>query len=165
MIQVFFLVKVTLSMMNHNQCLFQPMLSGLTYTIVAWESKGLWNEKMKPPTTSNNSLSPNLKQHNSKIRVKYKGSYLKQSKVTFTPNNIVNLFAAYELDRWSQNLNADFTLKDCLFGAVKLTKNADLDKNSYSRDCIGFNSCSLFSDLGFHSGKNVWSRQQFINAY
>ena len=120
MIQVFFLVKVTLSMMDHNQCLFQPMLSGLTYTIVAQESKGLSNEKMKPPTTSNNSLSPNLKQYNSKIRVKYKGSYLKQSKVTFTPNNVVNLLAAYELDRCSQNLNPDFTLKDCLFGAEKL---------------------------------------------
>ena len=41
-------------------------------------------------------------------------------------------------------LNADFTLKDCLFGAVKLTKNADPDKYSYSRYGIGFDSRSLF---------------------
>ena len=34
----------------------------------------------------------------------------------------------YELDRWSQDLNFDFTLEDNLFGAVKLTKNVDPDK-------------------------------------
>ena len=33
-----------------------------------------------------------------------------------------NLFIVYELDRWSKNLNPDFTLKNCLFGAVKLRK-------------------------------------------
>ena len=51
---------------------------------------------------------------NSRIRVEFKGSYLKQDKVTFTPRNIINLYIAYELDTWSQDLNADFTLKDCL---------------------------------------------------
>ena len=34
----------------------------------------------------------------SRIRLKFKGSCLKQkNKATFTPNNEVNLFAAYEL--------------------------------------------------------------------
>ena len=45
--------------------------------------------------------------NNSTIRVEFKGRCLKQEKVTFTPNNVVNLFIAYELDRWSQDLNAD----------------------------------------------------------
>ena len=35
-------------------------------------------------------------------------------------------------------------LKCCLFGAVKLTKNADFDKYSYSGYCVRFNSRSLF---------------------
>ena len=74
---------------------------GLKETILTWQSKGLSNETIRPPTTSNNSLSPKLKLGNSKIRVEFKGSYLKQDKVAFTPNNIVNLFIAYELDRWS----------------------------------------------------------------
>ena len=26
----------------------------------------------------------------------------------------------YKLDKWSRDLSADFTLKDCLFGIVKL---------------------------------------------
>ena len=52
------------------------MPAGLTETIVAWESKGSLNEKNKPPTILSNSLSP--KWHNSKVRIEFKGSCLKQ---------------------------------------------------------------------------------------
>ena len=44
-----------------------------------------------------------------------------------------------------KNLNTDFTLSNCLFGSVKLTKNAYLDKYKYSGYGIGFNSRSEFS--------------------
>ena len=37
------------------------MLSGLTETIAAWQSKELSNEKIRPLTTSNNSLLQKLK--------------------------------------------------------------------------------------------------------
>ena len=65
------------------------------------------------------------------MRVEFKGSCLKQNKVTFTPRNLVTLSIVYELDTWSRDLNTDFTLTDCLFGTVKLTKNANSDKYSY----------------------------------
>ena len=52
------------------------------------------------------------------MRVQLKGSCLKQDKVAFTPRDAVNVLTVYEIDRWSQDLNADFTLNDCLFGAV-----------------------------------------------
>ena len=42
-----------------------------------------------------------------------------------------------------------------MFGAVKLTKNNDPDKYSYSRYSIGFNSHSLFSIPNFDWSKNV----------
>ena len=54
------------------------MPAGLTETIVAWESKGSLNEKNKPPTILSNSLSPKLKLDNSKVRIEFKGSCLKQ---------------------------------------------------------------------------------------
>ena len=54
-----------------------------------------------------------------------------------------------------QDLKADFTLKDCLLGAVKLIKKVDPDKHSYSRYDIVFDSCSLFSFPNFDWGKNV----------
>ena len=42
--------------------------------------------------------------------------------------NVVNLFIAYESDTCSRNPNPKFTLKDCLFEVVKLTKNVDTHK-------------------------------------
>ena len=56
--------------------------------------------------------------NNSRIRVEFKKSCLKKDKVTFTPRNVVELFIVYELDTWSKDLNADFTLQDSLLGPV-----------------------------------------------
>ena len=61
----------------------------------------------------------------------------------------------YELDRWSQDLKTKFNLKDYLFGAVKLTKNANPNKYSYSGYNVGFDSRSIFSIPNFDWGKNV----------
>ena len=97
----------------------------------------------------------NVWMNNSKIRLRFTGNCLRQAFATVTPNNAVNLFIAYELDRWSQDLSTKCTLKDCLFGAVKLTKNADTNKYCYSGYGIGFDSCSLFSILNFDLGKNA----------
>ena len=44
---------------------------------------------------------------------------------------------------------------NCLFGSVKLTKNADLDKYQYGGYCIGFDSRSEFSFTDGSFGKNV----------
>ena len=53
----------------------------------------------------------------------------------------------------------DFTLNNCLFGPVKLTKSADLDKYKYSGYGIGFDSCSEFLFTDGSVGLNVifWS--------
>ena len=75
--------------------------------------------------------------------------------ISITADNVVNLFIVYQLGTWSQELNADFTIKDCLFESVKIIKNADTDKYSYSGYGIGFDSGSLFSVQNFDWGKNV----------
>ena len=81
--------------------------------------------------------------NNSRIRLEFKGSCLKQDKVIFTPSNIVSFFIVYELSRSSKVTRADCTLKDFLFRAVEIT--ADSDKYSYSGYGIGFDSPSLSS--------------------
>ena len=68
---------------------------------------------------------------------------------------MVNLSFVYELGTWSRDLNIEFTLKDCLFGSVKLTKTADPDKYKYSSYGIGLNSRSAFSLPGRSMGKNA----------
>ena len=53
--------------------------------------------------------------NNFRIRLKLKGRGLKQErKATVTPKNVLNFFIVYELDIWSQDLNIDVILKDCL---------------------------------------------------
>ena len=68
---------------------------------------------------------------------------------------MVNLFIVYELDTWSRDLNTESTLKDCLFRAVKLTKNADTDRCKYSSYGIGFDWQSAFSLPHGRIEKNV----------
>ena len=107
------------------------------------------NEEFKPPDTGNKSLSPKLLWNKSKVRLTFTGSCLKQDN---TLNNVVNLSIVYELDRWSQDLNAKFTLKDCLFGNVKITENAHPNNYSYSGYGIGFDSRSFYLIQNFDWG-------------
>ena len=44
---------------------------------------------------------------------------------------------------------------NCLFGAVKLTKNADIDKNKYSGYGIGFDLRGSFTHISGGYGRNV----------
>ena len=107
------------------------------------------NEKFTCAYIANVSICPKLIwMNNSKIRLKFKGNCLKQEdEAAYTPKIVVNLFIVYELDTWSQDLNTEFALLGCLFGTVKLTKNADKDKYKYSGYGVEFDSCSEFSLL------------------
>ena len=114
----------------------------------------MFNENIKPSTTSDNSLTPILSYYGTKTKVKFNGCCLQQSKISYTHRKIVNIYIAYELGASSSHINNP-TLKNCLFGAITLTKNADIDKYGYSGYGIGFNrrSSSSFSGNGF--GQNV----------
>ena len=64
------------------------------------------------------------------------------------------IYIVYKLDASGSNIN-DPTLKNCLFGAVTLTKNADIDKYGYSGYGTGFDRRSSFSFPGGGFGQNV----------
>ena len=64
---------------------------------------------------------------------------------------MIDIYIVYELSASSSHVN-DPTLKNCLFGAVTLTKNADIDKYGYG---IGFDRRSSFSFPGGGFGQNV----------
>ena len=120
------------------------------------KSKGLWAKNLTAPTSCDNILSPSIKWYgDSNFCSVFKESCLKQKKATFSPPNRINIFTVYQLDTWSQDLNSIFTLKRCLFGGVKLAKNADRDKYLYSGYGIGFDSRSENSSLEGSVGKNV----------
>ena len=67
---------------------------------------------------------------------------------------MVNIYIFYELSASSSHIN-DPTLKKYLFGAITLTKNADIDKYCYSGYGIRFDRRSSFSFPGTGFGQNV----------
>ena len=82
-----------------------------------------------------------------KIRIKFNGSFLNRFPPTILHGDIVNIYIAYEITSDYSSINYP-TLENCLFGSVKLTKNADIDKYGYSGYGIGFDRkaslCFLF---------------------
>ena len=47
--------------------------------VLSWQSKGLSNKSIKPPTTSDNSATPELNYYGTKMKIKFTRSCLKQS--------------------------------------------------------------------------------------
>ena len=121
---------------------------GVIDYILSWKSKGLSDETIKPPATSDNSLTPAISYYYaSKIRVKFTGNCLKQDKITFNHGKVVNIYIVCELGASGSNDNYP-TFKNCLFGAVTLTKNTDIEKYGYSGYGTGFDRRGSFSFPG-----------------
>ena len=85
--------------------------------VLSWKSKGLSNESIKTPTTTDNSLTPELNYYGTKTKIKFTGSCLKQSSHILTHKKIVNINIVYELAASSSH-DSNPTIKNCLFGAV-----------------------------------------------
>ena len=148
---------------TQNYLVFQPMYRyvkkitgvGNGSYIYYWKSKGLSDERINSIKTSDYGITPYLSYYDTnKIRVKFDGGCLKQDPGSFFHGGIVNVYIVYEI---SKNINiSDYpTLENCLFGAVKLTKNADIDKYVYSGYGIGFDRHGIFSFPGTRLGTNV----------
>ena len=65
----------------------------------------------------------------------------------YIPKKVINIYISYTLNPRLRNLKPNFTLKNCLFGSLKLTKNSDPATGSFS--------CSEFSFTDGSMGKNV----------
>ena len=81
---------------------------------------------------------------------KIQNFFKNKKKGTFTPRNVT-----YCSGIRCMVTRLDFTLNDCLFGGVKLAKNADSDKYVYSGYGIEFDSRSEFLLPESSVGKSV----------
>ena len=87
---------------TQNHLVFQPMYRhfkiiaavGNGSYIYYWQSKGLSDERLNSITASNYSVTPKLSYCDTKIRVEFFGSCLKQDKVTFNRGKVVNIYIA-----------------------------------------------------------------------
>ena len=112
---------------TENFLVFQPINRyfriGNSDYVLSWKSKGLSSESITPPSAPNNFFNPSLNYLGTKVRVRFSGSCLKQDKFT-----IVNIHIVYEINKKDNTTSSAPTLENCLFGAVTLTKNTDIDK-------------------------------------
>ena len=101
-----------------------------TTRIELWKSNGMSEETIENITKSNCNFSPTFVDHHVLPDINFNGHCLIKNNI-FIPKKVINLYISYTLGSQPRNLNIDFTLGNCLFGSVKLTKNADLDKYKY----------------------------------
>ena len=106
-----------------------------------FRSKGIYNEVIKPP---NNALAPEMGPEGRSMYLKFDRSCLKTTEKYFYYPSLIelNIYIVSELDSNLNNFN--LTLENCLFGAVRLTKNADIDKYKYTGYGIGFDAKGTF---------------------
>ena len=83
---------------TQNYLVFQTMYKYFkkivdTEGISEWKSKRLSDETIKSP---NDSLAPTLKYTGKKMYVKFRGSCLKQDKITFNHGKTVNIYIVYD---------------------------------------------------------------------
>ena len=81
---------------TQSYLVFQPInkyfeVIANTDYVSPWISKRLSAESVKPPTTSDNSLTPTLSYYGTKTRVKFNGSCLKQPKISYTHGKVVSI--------------------------------------------------------------------------
>ena len=145
---------------TQNHLVFQPMCRyfkriagvGSGNYIYFWKSKGLYDERLDSITAPNYKITPELSFYGTKTREEFNGSCLKQDKITLNHGTITNIYIFYEISK-NYNISSYPTLENCLFGAVSLTKNADIDQYKYSGYGIGFDRGGEFS-VGNGLGRN-----------
>ena len=145
---------------TQNYLVFQPMHRYLKRTagvdsgnyVYFWKSKGLSDERLDSITASDYKITPELSFYGTKTRVEFNGSCIKQDKITYSHGKTVNIYIVYEISE-NYNISSYPALENGLFGAVSLTKNADIDKYKNSEYGIGFDRHGEFS-FGNGLGKN-----------
>ena len=80
--------------------------------------------------------------NNIRIKLRFSRSIIKQNKVTYSHGPIANIYVVYRLI--PDTKCNDFILENCLFGAVKLTRNADISIYKYSGYGIRLHSKKKF---------------------
>ena len=94
-----------------------------TSKIFTWKSIGYAEKKIENITTSNSNFAPALINYYQLPDIKFDENCLINNNII--DFGMINIYISNTRDWWSKDLDTDFTFGNCLFGSVKLTKNAD----------------------------------------
>ena len=152
-----------------NYFLFIPAIKQIKYfydltQIYLWKCNGLSEESIENITEWDSNFAPTFVYHHSLPEINFNEHYLMKYNISF-PRRVINLYISYTLCPQLTNCNTYFTLSNCLFGSVKLTKITELDKYKYTGYGIEFDSHEEFSLTEGSVGKNVIICYCFISWY
>ena len=135
-----------------NYLVFIPVRQYIKYftgttRIESWKSNGMSEESIENITKSGSNFAPTFVDYHALPDINFNGHCLIKNNISI-PKKVINLYISYTLDHQLKNFNIDFTLGNCLFGSVKLTKNSDLGKYKCTSYGTGFDTHSefLFTD-------------------
>ena len=122
-----------------------------------WKFNGMLEGSIENIAKSDSNFAPTFVDHHLLTHMNFNGHCLRKNNISIL-KKVINLYISYTLNPQLRNLNTDFTLGNCLFGSVKLTKNADLDKCKYTGYDIGFNFGSefLFTDGSYRKNAIIF---------
>ena len=104
---------------------------GGTTRIELWKSNGMSQETIENISKSDSNFVPTFVDHHLLSDMNFNGHCLIKSNISI-PKKVMNLYISYTLGPQLWNLSTYFTVANFLFGSVKLTKIADLDKYKYT---------------------------------
>ena len=112
------------------------------------------NESLEVVSLSDNTLTLSVNYYRNKLRLRFTESVLEQKTVTYSHKKVVHLYVVYEITTF-HNIGSYPTLTNALFGAVKLTKNADINKYRYFGYGITFDGHGFYSHPSDGNERNV----------
>ena len=97
--------------------------------VSSWKLKGLSEERIIRTVTSTDKSATKTIYDNARKKVSFNGDLLRQNQVTYNLGPVENIYVVYETAPDTKTSNN--ALENCLSGAIKLTKNPDIDKYKY----------------------------------
>ena len=98
---------------------------------------------------------PGLK-NDGRIDVYLSGNHFEQNKVIIpNNNNVINMYCIYEVQPVTASRDDTFTIRNALFRAMEIIKNADTSKYAYKGYGICFDEGGTFSKGNINNGRNV----------
>ena len=136
--------------MDQSYLVYDCKMGSFNFTggkISMCKSTGIFNyldgSNMNAVSDSGGDL-PDLK-NDGKMYVYLSGNHFQQNKIIIpNNNNAINIYCVYELQPITASRSDTFTIQNALFGAIQITKNADISKYNYKGYGICFDERGTF---------------------
>ena len=126
--------------LQQNYLVYECKINSFAFNgkkITNWRSTGIFNYSDYYSMNGIEDTQTNLPilKNNKERYVLLQSNYFQQNDNIIILNNnknVINIYVVYKLDPISSTRNTNYTIQNALFGAIKITENADYSKNNYT---------------------------------